>query len=100
MAQGMNVGLLNQLTNPFAAGVTGWTGSTLTGSERAKAAADAAEAAGNPKATDTQKVDDDKVVPDSPATKYTFDPFDQASWWKPSASQGAPALGSLVDAKL
>ena len=91
----MNVGR----PNSFAQGVEGWTGSTLSGSERVKAtekeAAAAAKAAGT-----TKKVEDDKVVPDPPKKKYSFDPFDEKSWWKPTATKGTPAKGSLVDAKL
>ena len=87
--------------NPFAQGVTGWTGSTLTGSERAKlaekeaAAALKAKAAPKAKEPAEENAADNKLVADPPQRKYAFDPFDRESWWKPSATKG-----SKVDAKL
>lgn len=54
-------------------GLTSWDGSMLTGSERAAAAA----AAPAPTTSSTPT----STTPSTPPPMFSFNPFDQASWW-------------------
>jgi len=54
-------------------GLTGWDGSMTPGSQRAAAAA-------APPAT-TTGAPVTPTAPKAPASPFTFNPFDQASWW-------------------